>query len=90
MMDEKAMAAAVAQGVEAGVQKALKDPEGDFTFVPREEHYQHHEFIREVIEFLQDGKKTVMHTFWRALALGILFIFGLGLYYWIKIKTGGA
>lgn len=88
-MDEQILKAAIEQGVEAGVQKALKDPDSDFTFVPREEHYQHHEFIREVIEYLRGGKKTVMQTIIRGLVLGIIALIGYGIFYISKIKIGG-
>ena len=89
-MPDQDMIDAIKEGVSAGVKEALKSPEHDFTYVPREEHYRHHEFLGEVIEWLRSGKKTVSQTFWRGLALGVVTLIGYGIYYLIKIKTGGA
>lgn len=88
-MDEQKLIDAVVQGVKTGVKDALKAPERDFTYVPREEHYRHHEFLGEVIELMRGGKKTVMQTILRGAVLGLIALIGYGIYYLITIKTGG-
>ena len=84
---ETGVAAGVAQGLQAA-DAAEVEKKKEF-FVPREEHYKHHEFLTGLIDLMNDGKKTVFRAFLRVATLGILGLIVLGFIAWYKSETGG-
>ena len=65
-----------------------KDAGGDF-FIPREEHYKHHSFVKGLMEFAGITKKTA----WRALVMlvmgGVATVVVTGTIAFIVLKVKG-
>lgn len=84
-MTEDELAKAVAKGIaQAQVGIAEDESTKKAFFVPAEEHYQHHDFVRSAIKFMDEGKTTVWKTFIRASVMAVLGIFAIGIGVWLK------
>jgi len=69
--------------MKALVKEAMDDKLRDF-WVDREEHYQHHKFIAEFIQWLETCKSTITKTVVRGIVLTIIGLIILGFIFWGK------
>jgi preprotein translocase subunit Sss1 len=76
----------IAEVVKQSIQAGIHEQEQAAFWVDREEHHDHHEFLKELINFLKDTRTTVWKTFVRTSIVGILGIFVLGFIAWMKFK----
>jgi hypothetical protein len=83
-MDQDAINQAVRAGVEAGVKAALEDKLKPF-YIEREEHFKHHEFIREWMDWTNQCKSIILKTVLGTLAVAALALMMIG----FAMKRGG-
>jgi hypothetical protein len=76
-MDEAAINKAIADGVKAGVQAALENELKPF-YIDKEEHFEHHKFIREWIDWMQQCKSVVLKTIVGAVVLAAFGLMAAG------------
>lgn len=65
------------------IKEAMDDKLRDF-WIDREEHYEHHKFIGELIKWLQDCKSTASKTLVKGIILTIIGLIILGFIFWGK------
>ena len=76
--------------ISAAVTNAIRAQLKDF-YVDREMHYQHHQFIKEMIVTFSDVRAVGRKTFIGSMVLGAigLFLTGVGMWVCRVIKNGG-
>jgi len=63
--------------IKEAVKEALRE-EIEPLYVDREVHYQHHQFIQDLIDWMEDCKGTFRSTVVRALVWGLLSLLVFG------------
>ena len=74
---------------EATIKKAVGDVIDEKMagyWVEREKHYQHHQFIEELIEFTKRCKGTTIKAIVNCLVYGLLLLLVLGFVFWGKVN----
>ncbi|MDP2167978.1 MAG: hypothetical protein Q8J64_06580 [Thermodesulfovibrionales bacterium] len=69
--------------MKAAVREAMDEKLGEF-FVAREEHYQHHQFVKELIHWTETAKGTACSTISRGLVVVFFSLVILGFIFWGK------
>ena len=86
---KEAVVEAVAEGLRLHSGEDAEEAKRKAFYIKPEEHYQHHDFIRAFVKFVEEGKTTVFKTVVRLFVAGFFFLLIAGLVTWWKFKTGG-
>jgi len=63
--------------------EVIEAKKGDF-WVEREEHYQHHLFLNDMMKFMDRFKSTFMQTLVRVAVVGVVGLMVLGFGLWMN------
>lgn len=74
--------------IKEAVKEALKEELGQF-YIQREEHYQHHLFIAQMIKWSENIKFKILGVIIKAIVIGIIALIVGGFIFWGKSHIGG-
>ena len=75
------------EAVKSAVKEAMKEEMQAF-YIAREEHYQHHQFIKGLKAGVDACQSTIARVGLASVVVGIIAVTVLGFVAWIKERTG--
>jgi hypothetical protein len=84
-VDEKEIKKVVSEAVSEAVGTVMDDKLKAF-YVEREKHYQHHQFLEELIQFTSRCKGNAAKALVNCLVYSLLILLVLGFVFWGKVN----
>ncbi len=82
------MGALTKEDVKEIIDEAIENKVKDF-YINREEHYQHHQFVKSFIELMQTSRKTAMRVIIGSATVAVIGLVVAGFWGRIRAFMGG-